>query len=94
MRVSHVSDWGFLLLVYDKIYLETQINKKYIWLKNNTAQLYFIFGTQFHYFSFNVVFWVVFGAQKENIDTILSPTQMSYLVMVYLRTQPWLLRTT
>ena len=40
-RMSQVSDWGFTMMVCDKIYLEAYTNNKYIWPKKNTAQLYF-----------------------------------------------------
>ena len=32
-RVSQISDWGFVMVVCKKIYLEAYINKEYIWLK-------------------------------------------------------------
>ena len=32
------------ILVYEKMYLKTYMNKEYICLKNNTGQLYFILG--------------------------------------------------
>ena len=36
---SQVSDWGIRMVVDEKIYLEAYINKEYICLKSNTAQL-------------------------------------------------------
>ena len=38
------SDWGLTVVIYEKIYSEAYINNQYIWLKNSTAELYFIFG--------------------------------------------------
>ena len=41
VKVLQVSDWGFTMVVYEKIYLEAYTNNQYICLKNNTAELYF-----------------------------------------------------
>ena len=32
------------MMSYERIYLEVYINNQYIWLKNNTTQLYFLLG--------------------------------------------------
>ena len=40
--VLQLSDGGFTMVVYDKMYMKAYRNKYYICL-NNTAQLYFIF---------------------------------------------------
>ena len=38
------------MVVYEKIYLKAYINNQNIWLKNNTAQIYFILGrASFHW---------------------------------------------
>ena len=53
-RASQVSDWGFTMVVYEKILLEVYINKQYISLQNDAAQLYFKLGIADLRWSFSV----------------------------------------
>ena len=43
------------MMSYERIYLEVYINNQYIWLKNNTTQLYFILGRADLYWDFSSI---------------------------------------